>query len=156
LEWRNVDFAAGTIRLDTSKNGKGRVLPFRALPALAALLKRQREVIDGVEREQGAIVPRVFLAQDGRTIRNLRWAWETTCKKLGMPGKLLHDFRRTAARNLIRAGVPERIAMEILGHKTRCIFDRYNIVNDRDVAEGLEKLARAQETAPKVVPFSSR
>jgi len=58
----------------------------------------------------------------------------------GLPGRPLHDCRRTAARNLIRAGVPERIAMVLLGHKTRSMFDRYNIVSDRDLRQAGERL----------------
>jgi integrase len=162
LEWRSVDFAAGTICLEvgTTKNGRGRLLPFRALPALAELLRRQRERTDAVERERGIIVPSVF-HRNGKPISDFRGAWEVACRAAGVPGRIVHDFRRTAARNLIRAGVPERVAMEILGHKTRSIFDRYNIVNDRDVAEGLSKLAKAQEALPvsaetKVMAFQAQ
>jgi integrase len=144
----------------TTKNGKGRVLPFRALPALAELLRRQRERTDAVEREKDIIVPSVF-HRNGKPISDFRGAWEAACRVAGVPGRIVHDFRRTAARNLIRAGVPERVAMEILGHKTRSVFDRYNIVNDQDVAEGLSKLAKAQETVgessePKVVAFQAQ
>lgn len=79
--------------------------------------------------------------RDGKRIKDLRCAWRTASKAAGVPGKLLHDFRRTAARNLIRAGVTEPVAMRITGHKTASVFRRYNITTDDDVREGLGSLA---------------
>jgi integrase len=75
----------------------------------------------------------------------------------GVPWRLVHDFRRTAARNLSRAGVAERVIMELCGWKTRSVFDRYRIVAEQDLADGLAKLARLGEIAspapPRVVPM---
>ena len=68
--------------------------------------------------------PLVF-HRDGITIRR----WRPACQAAGVPTRFLHDCRRTAARNLIRANVPERVAMLLTGHKSRAIFERYNIIH---------------------------
>ena len=62
-----------------------------------------------------------------------------------MPTRFLHDCRRTAARNLIRASVPERVAMLLTGHKTRAIFDPYNIINEQELLEAGAQRARAPD-----------
>ena len=95
----------------------GRILPIS--PPIAEALARRR-----ARRDPGS--PLVF-HRDGIPIRRWRTAWRTACQAAGVPTRFLHDCRRTAARNLIRANVPERVAMLLTGHKSRAIFDRYNI-----------------------------
>ena len=139
LQWRQVDFTAGTVRLDpgTIKNREGRVFPFTAYPR--ALLNAQLEDTRRLERERGVICPAVF-HRDGVPIRYFRRAWRTACKGAGCPGLIPHDFRRTAVRNLARAGVPERVAMTMTGHKTRSVFERYNIVSQGDLMDAAKRL----------------
>jgi integrase len=180
LAWAQVDLDAGTVRLEpgTTKNRKGRLFPLRALPELEALLREQRERTDQLQRERGVILPWVFPRQ-GRRLYGFYRTWRTACKRAavlkdaeGKPveregkvvivrpellGKIPHDFRRTAVRNLVRAGVSEKVAMELTGHKTRAVFERYNIVSERDLSEAVTRLAalreKQAESARKLVSF---
>ena len=148
LRWPQVDFEQGVVRLEvgTTKNSDGREFPFTALPQLETLLRRQRELTTALEREQGRVIPWVFHHQ-GEPIRDFAKAWKKATKAAGLPGRIPHDFRRTAVRNLVRAAVPETIAMRLTGHKTRAVFDRYDICSGRDLREAVTRLARFHRNA---------
>ncbi len=139
LQWRNVDFEAGTVRLDmgSTKNKGGRVVYMTA--QLSTLLEEQRQKTLAVQRETGQIIPFVF-HKEGQQITKYDRVWKQACQAAGLPGKILHDCRRTAVRNMVRAGIPERVAMQMAGHKTRSVFDRYHIVSDSDLAEAAKRL----------------
>ncbi len=131
LDWTVVDFIANTIRLRAgeTKNDQGRVIPLSAelRTALAeAYSKRGECPLVCSRREHG--------------IGSFRKAWASATKRAGLAGLFFHDLRRSAVRNLVRSGVPEGIAMQISGHRTRSVFDRYNIVSENDLMDGAHKL----------------
>ena len=107
---------------------------------LRRLLERRQEHTRRCERAQGRTIPEVF-HRYGRPIRSMRRAWMTACRKAGRPGLLLHDLRRSAVRNLERAGVSRSVAMKLTVHKTENVYRRYAIVAESDLREGGAKLA---------------
>ena len=145
LEWRQVDFGAGEVRLDPgkTKNGEGRTFPMTR--ELREVLEQQRTITENLQRQLKVVCPRVF-HRSGRPIKSFRVAFRSACVEAGCPGRVLHDFRRTAVRNLVRAGIPERVAMQMTGHKTRSVFERYNIVSAGDLREAAKRLDAATGT----------
>jgi integrase len=145
LDRRHLDLEAGTIRLDpgTTKNDEGRVVYMT--PELKRQVTAQVDRVRSLERELGRIIPPLFPHLrgrfKGRQRRDYRKAWATACRDAGVSGKLRHDFRRTAVRNMVNAGVPERVAMTVTGHKTRAVFDRYHIVSPGDLQDVARRLA---------------
>jgi len=157
-QWRHVDLDAGWLRLEPgeSKNGEGRMFPLT--PELRSIFEAQRERVRSLERATGQIIPWVFVHDDGTPIKNFRYAWAKACcdaglgteivKRVGrarrtfyVTDRLVHDFRRTAVRNLERAGVPRSAAMKITGHKTETIYRRYAIVDEGMMRNAADKLA---------------
>ena len=119
LTWNRVDFTAGPVRLDvrTTRTGTGRTFPFDVLPELAELLRRQRLYTNLFEATSGQTIAYVF-HRAGRPIRDFSHAWRKAGTAANLGGRIPHDLRRTAARKLLRAGVPESWAMQLAGHKT--------------------------------------
>jgi integrase len=150
LEWRDVDGAGKVIRLrpEVAKNKDGRVLPLQG--ELVEVIERARE-------KRRADCPYVFHLK-GKRLGDFRKSWQNACTAAKLGKVLVHDLRRTAVRNLVRAGVPEGVAMKLSGHKTRSVFERYNIVNEADLLEATEKLhghLSRQPTSGTVVDIST-
>jgi integrase len=132
LKWEQVDLFNRLAFLEKTKNGEDRTLP---------LNDELHEMMMVQARRRAEGCPFVF-HRYGERIRSFAKAWNTACEKAGYLGKLVHDLRRTGVRNLIRAGVPQSVAMKISGHKDARIFDRYNIVDTNDVAEAMRKVSQ--------------
>jgi integrase len=130
--WEHVDFDAGWIRLEPgeTKNRKGRQFPL--VDRLRRVLEDRWSHKQRIEKEEQRIIGTVFFDDNGDPI--MRWRlyrdWKLACKAAGHPERILHDFRRTAARNLTRAGVPRSVAKQLTGHKTDSVFERYDIVDE--------------------------
>lgn len=157
LMWDKTDLKQGIVRLDPgeTKNEEGRTF------YLNEELAKELQTLHS-SRQLGC--PYVF-HRNGEQVKDFRGAWDAACIKAGLcqplkdeegkavivkdrkgnekvvmiPTKIFHDFRRTAIRDMVRSGVPERVAMKISGHKTRSVFDRYNIVSDQDLKEAAIK-----------------
>jgi integrase len=155
ITWNQVDRTQGIVRLEVgeTKNDEARTV---------YLDKELKEIFNKAweaRKESGKLIPYLFLNKDSAgPIRDFRGAWNTACREAGLgygykltkkyvrewpekfsAGPILHDFSRTAVRNMIRSGIPERVAMMISGQKTRSVFDRYNIVSDADLRMAAQK-----------------
>jgi integrase len=132
LRVRQVDLLGKVIRLEpgTTKNRDGREVSMTQ--NVFALLS---QCVSGKQSENF-----VFTRDDGKRVKDFRETWRNACVAAGVPNLLFHDLRRTAARNLRRAGVAEGVIMKIGGWRTRSVFERYAIVSQTDIAEAMQKL----------------
>jgi len=144
LTLAQVDLEANTLRLEpgTTKNEDGRTAYLT--PELRTMLAEQITRVKKVAKTRGQVIPHLFPhlsgKREGQRIHDLHGRWVTACKKVGCPGMLVHDLRRTAVRNLVNRGVSERVSMKITGHRTRSIFDRYHIVSPQDLQDAAVKM----------------
>lgn len=133
LRWDQVDGGAGLIRLSAkqAKAKTGRVAPlYGELRASLEIAYGARQQKDEADREVGIVSWR------GQGIKGPKTGWQQARERAELPGLLVHDLRRTAVRNMMRAGIPEQQAMLISWHKTTAIFRRYNITDERDIGGG--------------------
>jgi integrase len=155
LQWRQVDFDAGEIRLEpgTTKNKQGRTFPLTG--ALRTLLGAQHAEHERLKKA-GHIFPHVFFREVAeerggepkpKVITSFNKAWKNACRASGCPGRIPHDLRRTAVRNLVRAGISQTVAMRMTGHKTDSVFRRYDIVSDGDLHAAARLLDAATSKA---------
>jgi integrase len=104
------------------------------------------------------VIPWVF-HRDGKPIKDYYGGWDRACRLAGYPDRVAHNLRRTAVRNLERAGVPRSAAMKMTGHKTESVYRRYAIVDETMLRESAEKLAAFHSsnkgTQRNVVPLKA-
>jgi len=123
LKWEQVDVKAGLIYLQRKRSEKH-------IPQAVPIYGDMRAFLEMQPRTSEYI-----FARGSEPIKDFRRSWKNACEEAGVPNLLFHDLRRTAARNLRRAGIPESVAMKITGHKTRTMFERYNIVDEEDIRD---------------------
>lgn len=141
LMWDQVDWEGQVMRLHATqtKGRDARVFPFGLAPELKQVLEERWGERDGL----------FVFHLHGARIKSFRTAWLRACRKAGLEGRLVHDLRRTAARDFRRQGVSEGEIMRLCGWKTRAMFDRYNIIDEADLAEAVAKRFKSQEQANK-------
>jgi integrase len=148
-----VDLDAGTLRLEPglTKNRDGRLVYLT--PELKVAFAEQLARVTALECELSRVIPYVFPTpygpHKGQRRKDFVKAWQRACREVGCPGRLKHDLRRTAARNMVHLGVSERVVVTVMGHKTRSMLDRYHFVSPSD----LQDVAQRLSSPPKWAQF---
>jgi integrase len=138
IRWHQVDFDAGFIVLQRgeTKSGEGRAVPILA-GDMENFLRRAR-----TDRDRGWPTCESVFSREGEPIKDFRRGWRKACIAAGVPELNFHDLRRTAVRNMRRAGIPQVVRMKISGHKTDSMERRYNIVDAEDMNVAKDLLER--------------
>ena len=158
MESGRLERANGAPRGRRYQNDKGRliVLDGELLETIQGQWERRK--VAEIPGQSPTLLCTFVFHRNGKPIRDFRKAWYKARKETGLSAKTLHDFRRTAVRNMVRSGVNERVAMMVSGHQTRSVFDRYNIVSEDDLKEAARRTwehAQRQEKFANVVPLRS-
>jgi len=135
LKWEQVNLEEGTIRL-AIKDTKTKIARVIYMTGDFLLVMMKMKEL----RDQHYFDCPYVCHLRGQAIKQMKRSWKTACQRVGLEGRTFHDLRRTGVRNLVRAGVPETVAMKISGHKTRAVFDRYNITSEEDLKEAATQL----------------
>lgn len=145
LRWSDVDGDVIRLRGENSKNGEARSLVLEGSELVELMERRQKA--RAVKTKTGVILSDLVFHHNGEPIVDLRKAWATACKLAGCPGRLFHDLRRTAVRNMTRGGVSQTVAMKVSGHRTDSMFRRYNITSEADLRDAMQRTAAYRITA---------
>lgn len=137
LRWDQVNLDEGSIHLLSSQTKTKTPRVINMADDFLLVMKKAKEI----QVREFPSCPYVC-HRNGQPFNNLIHGWKTACKRVGVEGKTFHDLRRTGVRNLVRAGVPETVAMKISGHKTRSVFDWYNITSEDDLREAAKRVNR--------------
>ena len=135
LKWSNVDRSGAVVRLEPEQNKSRDVRVLTLHGELAALVERRWQA-----RKSGRSLALHVFHRAGRPVTDFHKTWQRACRKAGLGRRWFHSLRRTAARNMSLEGVPEKVIMSIMGHKTRVMFDRYNIVTEADQRAYVKRL----------------
>ena len=127
LRWSNVNRSGAVIRLEPEQNKSRDVRVLALQGELAELIQRRWQA-----REAGRTEALHVFHRGGRRLADFRETWLKACHQAGLGRRWFHSLRRSAARNMSLQGIPEKVIMSIMGHKTRLMFDRYNIVSEAD------------------------
>jgi integrase len=152
---RHVDLDSGCLRLEPSETDDERGRSFPLTAELREVLTRRLEKTARLEEKVGSIIPWLF-QQNGKPIRDFRKAWAAACQRAGVAGKVPDDLRRTAVRNLERAGVSRSAAMMMVGHRSESIYRSIALPDEVVLKESAAKLAafdQSERPAKEIVPL---